>query len=108
MNKGYISQELTNLLIDQALDMITGIRNNMKNRIMTIRNKILIRKRSVIETINDQQKNIAKAENSGLRGFCNFITNLVASLIASLFQQKNLASNLKQKNESISIILRNL
>ncbi len=87
-DKGYVSKELTTLLFDQGLHLVTGIRNNMKNVLMTMRDKILLRKRSVIETINDQLKNIAQAEHSRHRSFCNFITNLVASLIAYSFQDK--------------------
>lgn len=87
-DKGYVSKELTALLFDQGLHLVTGIRNNMKNILMTMRDKILLRKRSVIETINDQLKNIAQAEHSRHRSFCNFITNLIASLIAYSFQDK--------------------
>ncbi|MCK0147289.1 IS982 family transposase, partial [Arenibacter sp. F26102] len=47
--------------------------------------------------INDQLKNICQAEHSRHRSFGNFITNLVASLIAYSFQEKNRESNLKQK-----------
>jgi hypothetical protein len=50
--------------------------------------KILLRKRSVIETINDQLKNICHAEYSGHRSFVDFITNLVTSFIAYSFQEK--------------------
>lgn len=87
-DKGYISKELSSLLFDQGLHLVTGIRNNMKNVLMTMKDKILLRKRSVIETINDQLKNIAQAEHSRHRSFGNFITNLVASLIAYSFQEK--------------------
>jgi len=87
-DKGYISKELTALLFDQGLHLVTGIRANMKNVMMTMRDKILLRKRSVIETINDQLKNIAQAEHSRHRSFGNFITNLIASLIAYSFQEK--------------------
>ncbi len=59
-DKGYISKELTTLLFDQGLHLITGIKNNMKNVIMTMKDKILLRKRSVIETINDQLKTLLK------------------------------------------------
>ena len=88
-DKGYISKEITEMLFDDGLHLVTGIKNNMKNVLMTMRNKILLRKRSVIETINDQLKNIAQAELSRHRSFGNFITNLVASLIAYSFQEKN-------------------
>ena len=87
-DKGYISKELSGLLFDQGLHLVTGVRNNMKNVLMTMRDKILLRKRSIIETINDQLKNIAQAEHSRHRSFGNFITNLVASLIAYSFQEK--------------------
>lgn len=87
-DKGYISSSLSSLLFDEGLHFVTGIRNNMKNCLMNMRDKILLRKRSVIETINDQLKNICQAEHSRHRSFGNFITNLVASLIAYSFQEK--------------------
>tara|TARA_R110002096_G_scaffold434390_1_gene655815 strand:+ start:209 stop:1114 length:906 start_codon:yes stop_codon:yes gene_type:complete len=97
-DKGYISKELTALLFDQGLHLVTGIRNNMKNVLMTMRDKILLRKRSVIETINDQLKNIAQAEHSRHRSFGNFITNLVASLIAYSFQEKKPSIKFETEN----------
>jgi len=97
-DKGYISKELATLLFDQGLHLVTGIRNNMKNVLMTMRDKILLRKRSVIETINDQLKNIAQAEHSRHRSFGNFITNLVASLIAYSFQEKKPSIKFETEN----------
>ena len=38
--------------------MITHIKNNIKNSLMTLSDKILLRKRSVIEIVNDELKNI--------------------------------------------------
>lgn len=83
-DKGYISKELASFLFDQGLHLVTGIRNNLKNVLMTMRGKILLRKRSIIETINDQLKNICQAEHSRHRSFDNFITNLMGSLIACI------------------------
>lgn len=97
-DKGYISKELAALLFDQGLHLVTGIRNNMKNVMMTMRDKVLLRKRSVIETINDQLKNIAQAEHSRHRSFGNFITNLVASLIAYSFQEKKPSIKFETEN----------
>ena len=87
-DKGYISKQLTSLLFEQGLHLVTGMKNNMKNSLMTMKDKILLRKRSVIETINDQLKNIAQVEHSRHRSFGNFIANLVAGLIAYSFQEK--------------------
>jgi len=99
-DKGYISKELTSILFDQGLHLVTGIRNNMKNILMSMRDKILLRKRSVIETINDQLKNICQAEHSRHRSFGNFITNLVASLIAYSFQDKKPSIKFETDNTS--------
>jgi len=86
-DKGYLSKELAAMLFDRGLHLVTGIRNNMKNVLMTMKDKILIRKRSVIETINDQLKNISQVEHSRHRSFANFLTNLIAGLIAYSFQE---------------------
>ncbi|MGK0406191.1 MAG: hypothetical protein ACJAZH_000001, partial [Roseivirga sp.] len=53
---------------------------------------------SVIENINDQLKNIAQAETSRHRSFGNFITNLVASLIAYSFQEKKPSIKFETEN----------
>ncbi len=87
-DKGYISKELTNLLFIDGLHLITSIRNNMKNVLMEMKDKIMLRKRSVIETVNDELKNICQVEHSRHRSFANFITNLISGLIAYSFFPK--------------------
>jgi hypothetical protein len=84
-DKGYISEKLTNILFVNDIHLITNIRNNMKNSLMTMNDKIMLRKRSVIETVNDELKNICQIEHSRHRSFTNFITNLIAGLIAYAF-----------------------
>ena len=87
-DKGYISQSLTELLFVDGLHLITHIRNNMKNVLMEMKDKILLRKRSVIETINDKLKNICSIEHSRHRSLGNFMTNLLSALIAYSFFPK--------------------
>lgn len=87
-DKGYISQKLTQILFVDGLHLITYIRNNMKNVLMEMKDKILLRKRSVIETINDELKNICSIEHSRHRSFENFISNLISGLIAYYFFPK--------------------
>ena len=53
-DKGYISQPLFEQLLAQGLELITPRRKNMKKRPLPLEDKLLLRKRSVIETINDQ------------------------------------------------------
>lgn len=87
-DKGYISKELTRVLFLDGLHLITSIRNNMKNTLMELKDKILLRKRSVIETVNDELKNICQVEHSRHRSFGNFLTNMISGLIAYSFFPK--------------------
>lgn len=87
-DKGYISKELTNALFCDGIHLITQIRNNMKNSLMELKDKILLRKRSIIETINDELKNICQIEHSRHRSVANFFSNLLAGLAAYSFFPK--------------------
>ena len=58
-DKGYISQELFDKLFLDDVQLITHLRKNMKNRLVPLIDKLLLRKRSLIETVNDQLKNIS-------------------------------------------------
>jgi hypothetical protein len=87
-DKGYISASLCELLFENGLHLVTGIKNNMKNRLMTMRDKILLRKHSVIETINDELKNICEIEHSRHRIPFNFLINLFSGLAAYSFFEK--------------------
>jgi hypothetical protein len=87
-DKGYIGKDLMQLLFADGLHLITHIRNNMKNSLMTMSDKILLRKRSVIETVNDELKNICQIEHSRHRSFTKFLSNIVAGLIAYSFLAK--------------------
>lgn len=60
----------------------------MKNSLMKMSDKILLRKRSIIETINDKLKNICQVEHSRHRSVVNFMMNLFAGIIAYSFLQK--------------------
>ena len=60
----------------------------MKNALMPLMDKILLRKRSLIETVNDQLKNISQIEHTRHRSPTNFVVNLIAGLIAYTHQPK--------------------
>ena len=69
--------------------LITKLKNNMKGAIMKVSDKLLLRKRAIIETINDELKNIAQVEHSRHRSFDNFIVNTLGALAAyCLFPKK--------------------
>jgi len=87
-DKGYISASLFETLFNDGIHLVTGIRSNMKNGLMSLYDKILLRKRSVIETINDQLKNICEIEHSRHRAMHNFVMNLISALVAYCFFDK--------------------
>ena len=87
-DKGYISYNLFEMLFNDGIHLVTGIKSNMKNRLMSLRDKILLRKRSVIETVNDELKNICQLEHSRHRGRANFLMNMLAGLAAYCFFDK--------------------
>jgi len=99
-DKGYLSKELTQLLFIDGIQLITSIRSNMKNCLMELKDKILLRKRSVIETVNDELKNICQVEHSRHRSFENFITNLISGLIAYSFFPKKPAIKFETVNSN--------
>lgn len=93
-DKGYISQPLFELLFERGLQLITPLRRNMTNRLIPWLDKLLLRKRALIETINDQLKNICQIEHTRHRSPTNFVVNLLAALIAYSHQPKKPALSL--------------
>ena len=55
---------------------------------MSVSDKLLLRKRAIIETVNDELKNIAQVEHSRHRCFDNFMVNLLGALAAYCFFPK--------------------
>jgi Transposase DDE domain len=95
-DRGYISQALHDALGTQGLELLTKIRKNMKNRLMRLWDKLLLRKRALIETINDQLKNISQIEHTRHRSVTGFMVNLVAGLIAYTYQPKKPSLGLRR------------
>ena len=87
-DRWYISKKHFEELIERGLELITTIRKNMKSKLMPLWDKILLRKRFIIETINDQLKNISQIEHSRHRSVTNFMVNLIAGLSAYTQQEK--------------------
>lgn len=84
-DRGYIGADLFEQLFVDGIHLVTKIRKNMKNSLMHIYDKILLRKRAVIESVNDILKNTCQIEHTRHRSFDNFITNLISGLIAYSF-----------------------
>ena len=97
-DKGYISQKLFEELYQRGLQLITKIRKNMQNKLMHFADKLLLRKRAIVESVIDQLKNISQIEHSRHRSPLNFLVNILGGLVAYCLQPKkpslNLSNNL--------------
>lgn len=87
-DKGYISKALYAELFERDIQLITRLRSNMKNQVMELSDKLLLRKRAIVESVNDQLKNISQIEHTRHRSPANFLVNLVSGLIAYCHQPR--------------------
>ena len=81
-DKGYIGKELFQRLFVNGIQLITKLKSNMKGALMSVSDKLLLRKRAIIETVNDELKNIAQIEHSRHTCFDNFIVNILGAIAA--------------------------
>ena len=99
-DRGYIGQELFEQLWREGVQLITKLKRKMKNKLMPILDKVLLRKRALIECVNDQLKNISQIEHTRHRSAANGIVNMLAAVVAYTFQPKKPALDLSTLTES--------
>ena len=94
-DKGYISKSLFQELLENDVKLITPFKKNMKNKLVELWEKFMLRKRALIETVNDQlwlrhagYQNISQVVHSRHRSISNFMVNIIAGLIADTWQDK--------------------
>lgn len=94
-DRGYISQPLFEQLLETFnVQLITRLKKNMKNRLMPLIDKLLLRKRAIIESVVDQLKNISQIEHTRHRSSINAFINILAGLIAYCHQPKKPSLNI--------------
>ena len=94
-DRGYISQSLLEELFVDDIHLVTKLRKNMKNSLMGLHDKILLRKRAVIETVNDELKNICQIDHTSHRSVNNFAANLLAGMITYNLMSKKPSLNIE-------------
>ena len=87
-DKGYISKKLFEDLFSRGLQLITAVRGNMKNKLMPLFDKVILRKRSIIESINNQLKNVFQFEHTRHRSVVNGFINIISGVIAFIHHDK--------------------
>lgn len=96
-DRGYISAALAeHLLVTQGLIFITKRRKNMRPQLLAERDKLLLRKRALIESVNDELKNVCQIEHTRHRSPSNFLVHLLAGLIAYCHQPKKPSLHLEE------------
>ena len=93
-DRGYVSQPLFEKLFERNIQLVTRLRSNMKNKLIGFSERLLLRKRAVIESVNDFLKNICQIEHSKHRSIDNFFVNLLAALVAYSFIPKKPSLNI--------------
>lgn len=81
-DKGYIGKQL----FINKIQLITKVKNNMKISLMSVSNKIMLRKRALVESVNDELKNIAQIEHSRHRSYANSVTYALSAIAAYGFE----------------------
>ena len=91
---GYLSRALAQQLAQQGIEWMTSLRKNMKQVVRSTFDQLLLRKRFIIETINDQLKNQSQIEHSRHRSLPHYVAHVIAGLIAYSYQAKKPSLNL--------------
>lgn len=79
-DKGYLGKQMFEFLFMNGIQLITKVKNNMNNSLMSVSDKVILRKRTLIESVNDELKNIAQIERSRHRSYVNFISNALSAI----------------------------
>lgn len=91
-DRGYVSQKLAlRLWQESGIQLITKLRRNMKNRLIPLTNKPLLRRRAIIESIIDQLKNISQIEHSRQPFPVNAFVDVISELFAYCHRSKKLS-----------------
>ena len=100
-DRGYISQALGHSHQQQGVELITKLRKKMQPKLLSLMDKILLRKRALIETVNDQLKNVCQIEHSRHRTPINAFVHLIAGLVAYTWQEKRPALSWTREEQEI-------
>jgi len=102
-DKGYISKALSDLLFGNGIQLITAVRRNMKSKALSNEERLLLRKRSVIETVNDELKNMCQVEHTRHRSISGFLLNVISAIAAySFFPKKpSIKKNIEETNPKL-------
>lgn len=100
-DKGYISSKLFKELYEHGLKLITKIKSNMKNILMDLREKFLLKKRGVIECAIQYFKETCQIQHTRHRSSSNYLVNLMAGLAAYCIFAPKASMDLNEKQKQL-------
>ncbi len=98
-DKGYISSDLFKKLLKKGVKLITNVKLNMKNKLIPLFDKLMLKKRSVVETVIGVLKGEFHLEHSRHRSPQNFVINLLGTLISYCLKPKKPSIQLKTQEQ---------
>jgi len=104
-DKGYVSKALADLLWGNGIQMVAKPKKNMKHVNLSQEDKIMLRKRAIIECVNDELKNICKLQHTRHRSVHNFLLNIMGALAAYAFFPKKPSLNIVFENQNNQLLL---
>jgi Transposase DDE domain len=84
-DRGYISQKRLDELWAPGWPLITKLKRGRKNQRMPLLDKLLLRKRALLECANDQWKNVSPIEHTRHRSAVNGFANRIVAVVAYTF-----------------------
>jgi Transposase DDE domain len=87
-DRGYISQELFEQLWGTGVQLITKLKRKMKNKLLPLWDKLLLRKRALIESVGEQLKHVCQIGHTRHRSVYNAFVHALAALVAYTWQER--------------------
>ena len=103
-DKGYLSKALEANLFEKGVQLITTVRKNMKAKAMSLWDRAMLSKRFIIETINDQLKNVSFIDHSRHRSVNGFTLSLMAGLVAYCLKENKPSLNITDAERNAMVI----
>ena len=100
-DKGYLSKKLADKLREAGLQLLTKVRRNMKPVKHTAQDAAILRRRSLIETVFDELKNLCQIEHTRHRSTSNFVVNLLAGIVAYCLMPNKPSLNLPTPRKTL-------
>ena len=87
-DRGYLSQELFEQLQQTGVQLITKLKRKMKNKLMPLLDKLLLRKRVLIESVGEQLKHVCHISHTRHRSVNHAFVHILAALVAYTWYER--------------------